>query len=194
MPIGKALLLCFILSWSEFINQNTTERELFAMDNQYYQPLPQQQQQQAFANVPLSLPDIESHHHQQETLLYSTIAQSAPSQSYFDDGLEALLLEDLGRPRAFSNDFSVSPIVEGPSRCSVNNNRFGLGQPLPPAPPLWRSPPLAGSVPAPVTMLKKGKTKKFDNFDKKPAYKVAPSSGALLAQAHLHYGDFSVKY
>ncbi|GAX26173.1 hypothetical protein FisN_18Hh290 [Fistulifera solaris] len=165
------------------------------MDNQYYQPHPQQQQQQAFPNVPLSLPDIETHHHQQESLLYSAIAQSAPSQTYFDDGLEALLLEDLGRPRAFSSDFSVSPIVEGPSRFSVKSHGLGLGQPLPPAPPLWRSPPLAGSVPAPVTMFKSERTKKFDDdLDKKPAYKIAPSSGALLAQAHLHYGDFSVKY
>ncbi|GAX17634.1 hypothetical protein FisN_18Lh290 [Fistulifera solaris] len=163
------------------------------MDNQFYQLHPQQHQ--AFQNVPHSLPDIETHHHQQDTLLYSAVAQSAPSQTYFDDGLEALLLEDLGRPRAFSSDFSVSPIVEGPSRFSVNSHGLGLGQPLPPAPPLWRSPPLAGSVPAPATMLKAGKTKNCDeNFDKKPAYKVAPSSGALLAQAHLHYGDFSLKY
>lgn len=151
----------------------------------------QELQQQAFSNMPLTLKDVESHL-QQEMLLYSTMYdQSAQSQVYFDDGLEALLLDqDIGmRSRAYSHDFSVSPIVEAPARYPAN---LSVG-PLPPAPPLYRAKALPSCVPAPIASIQAKEL--HQDLDKKPAY---VSSGALLTQSHLHFaslnGEFPVKY
>ena len=155
----------------------------------------QQNQQQAFPNMPLSLGDIENHH-QQEMLLYSTMyGQNTQTQVYFDDSLDSLLMDqDVGmRSRAYSHDFTLSPIDETPTYVSAH--KTGVVGPLPPAPPLFRSRPLPSSIPAPVATMKAKEIQ--HDYDKKPAYASLPNS-TLVSQAHLHFAscpnEFPVKF
>lgn len=140
----------------------------------------QYQQQQVF--LPLPVKDKESHPH--DLLLHSVIyGQSGSSQSYLDDELDSILMDQqlANRLRALSNDFSVSPIKENPGR-HLGHNIVG---PLPPAPPLWQSAPIPNCVPAPHGLMRNKSTDQL--FDTKAFHTCSYEATPLPYQTNVNF-------